>query len=83
MRDTGIGVGEIAVDIASTDFTINNGVTPFVVSAETAAGNVIVDLWQGATGYTMVLEETFKPKPYLVGKVYKASTTATGLKAIY
>jgi hypothetical protein len=83
LRRAGIGVGEVSVDIAATDFTINSGLTPFIVLAETAAGNVVVDYWQGATAQTIVLGDTFKEKPVLLSKVYKLNTTATGLKAIY
>lgn len=83
LRRSGLGVGEVAVDIAATDFTINSGNTPFLVSAETAAGNVKVDFWQGATAQVIVLDDTYKVKPILLSKVYKADTAATGLKAIY
>lgn len=83
LRRSGVGIGEVAVDIAASDFTINSGNTPFMVSAETAAGNVICDFWQGATNQTIVLDDTYKVKPILLAKIYKLNTTATGLKAIY
>lgn len=83
LRRAGVGVGEVAIDIAATDFTINSGQTPFMVYCETAAGNVVVDFWQGTTGVTIVLGDTFQVKPILVSKVVKLNTTATGLKAIY